>query len=421
MTRQHGTFTPLLLLALVTGAALACAGSPPSGAEGASGEGGAGGATGAGGAAGKRGEAGRGGANAGAGGAAALGGAGGAVPGAGGSGAGGAGTGGAVDAGASDVAPAMQADAAPDAAALDGAGPGPGGTAPAGAACPPGPFGSPLPANRALTLVTPVSGEIAEGPVWVAAQKALYLASIVGSGSAGKLFKYTPADNKLAAFVSNVGCGGLAIDSTGVLAAACYDKQRLTRFDPATGARTDIAGGSSYMDKPFNQTNDLVVRADGNIYFTDPDYQRGGRPGQDTTAYYRLSPAGAVTRLGMGPQPNGVSLSPDGKLLYVSSTGGGPLRRFALADDGSVMGSPMTISNSGSDGMSVDCAGNLYLTMGGGIRVLAPSGQMLGTLTGASSGFVTNSAFGDEDGKTLYVTTSTSLYKIRLNVPGLPN
>jgi gluconolactonase len=71
--------------------------------------------------------------------------------------------------------------------------------------------------------------------------------------------------------------------------------------------------------------------------------------------------------------------------------------------------------------MGVDCAGNLYLTANGGIRVLSPDGMTLGMLTGASSGFLTNSAFGDEDRKTLYITTSTALYKIRLNVPGLPN
>jgi gluconolactonase len=100
---------------------------------------------------------------------------------------------------------------------------------------------------------------------------------------------------------------------------------------------------------------------------------------------------------------------------------GAPLKRYALADDGSVMGAGTNLNNATSDGMAVDCAGNLYLTGNGVIRVLSPEGQPLGMLTGASSGFITNSAFGDEDRKTLYIATSTSLYKIRLNVPGLPN
>jgi gluconolactonase len=265
-----------------------------------------------------------------------------------------------------------------------------------------------------------IGGDENEGPLWVASLHALLFTNATGT-TAGRLYKYTPADNMLTVWKEDTACGGLALDPQGVLLGSCHDKQRLSRFDLATGQRTDVEGGSSYMNKPFDQTNDLVVRSDGNIYFTDTDYQQGGRPGQDTTAYYRLSPQGQVTRIGAEPQPNGISLSPDGKFLYVSSTQGAPLKRYALADDGSVTGAATTINNANSDGMAVDCAGNLYLTVGGGIRVLSPDGQALGTLTGASSGFVTNSAFGDEDRKTLYITTSTSLYKIRLNVPGFPN
>jgi hypothetical protein len=118
------------------------------------------------------------------------------------------------------------------------------------------------------------------------------------------------------------------------------------------------------------------------MYFTDPRYQQSGM-GQGVYAYYRLSPAGAFTRIGMGGQPNGISLSPDGKTLYVASSDGGfGVRAHALADDGAAMGGGMAVTGGGSDGMAVDCAGNLYLTLQRNVRVVSPSGQMLGTIEG---------------------------------------
>jgi gluconolactonase len=74
-----------------------------------------------------------------------------------------------------------------------------------------------------------------------------------------------------------------------------------------------------------------------------------------------------------------------------------------------------------SDGMAVDCAGNLYLAGSGQINVISPSAQALGSIVGLTAGSVTNSAFGGEDRKTLYVTTSEAVYQIKLNVPGFPN
>ncbi len=309
---------------------------------------------------------------------------------------------------------------APAAAVMPADGPRPS-LGPTGYVCPPGPFPSPLPANRALTQVRGgLGGDESEGPLWLDSLGALIFTNATGT-TRGKLYKYTPATDQLTVYLDNTGCGGLALDPSGTaMLGSCHDRQRLSRFDLATSARTDVPGGSSYMNRPFDQTNDLVVRNDGNVYFTDTTYQRGSRPGQDTTAYYRLSPQGQVTRIATAPQPNGIALSPDGKFLYVSSTGGAPLRRHPVAEDGSV-GPGTTINGASSDGMAVDCAGNLYLTGGGGVRVLSPNGQMLGMLTGASSGFVTNAAFGDADHQTLYVTTSTSLYKIRMPLPGFPN
>jgi gluconolactonase len=235
----------------------------------------------------------------------------------------------------------------------------------------------------------------------------------------GHIHKFTPADGKVAPFVDNIGVGGLAVDPQGQLVAATYDKLRLSRIDPATGARSDVPGASSYMGKPFNEVNDVVVRADGNMYFSDPGYGAGAG-NQDATAFYRLSPAGVVSRIIAAKDANGVALSPDGAWLYLSTTGGPALQRFAVAPDGSLSAGTARKDPS-SDGMAVDCAGNLYLSADRLIKVVSPEDAPLGQIDGLGTSYVTNAAFGGEDRKTLFITTGAALYQIDLAVPGFPN
>jgi gluconolactonase len=314
-----------------------------------------------------------------------------------------------------DAAPA-NADAGPDGAALAEAG-APAALGPAGAACPPGPYGDPLPATRNATAVSR-SFVFTEGPVWVAAQKALYFTEFTGVSTDGRIHKYTPADGMFRVVVNNVGVNGLAVDQNGQLVGAQHDMQRLTRFDPATGARSAIPGGSMYMGRPFNSVNDVVVRADGNIYFTDPTYQRGNRPGQDAVAYYRLSLDGVVNRLEAHDMANAIGISPDGKWLYVSVEAR-VLRRAPLEADGSV-GPSASFITAAMAGIAIDCAGNLYLSAERSVRVYRPDGQFIGAIGGFDDN-VSNAAFGGEDGRTLYVTGQRALYRIALGVPGLPN
>ncbi|HEY0705745.1 MAG TPA: SMP-30/gluconolactonase/LRE family protein [Polyangia bacterium] len=295
---------------------------------------------------------------------------------------------------------------------------------PAGFRCPSpaGMTGNPLPAMRTATLIRDRFAPL-EGPVWVESQKALYFCEAGSSVTTGRIHKYTPADNRFVVFAEGVGVGGLALDPEGKLIAAAHDKQRLSRFDPANGQRSDVAGGSAFMGRPFNQVNDVVVRSDGNMYFSDPTYQQGGRIGQGVMAFYRLSPTGMVSRIAIARNPNGVALSPDGMTLYLASTEGPALIRFALGTDGTPMQATFWRDRT-SDGLAVDCAGNLYLSEsanGGQIRVISPTDMPLGSITGLGSGYVTNSAFGGEDRKTLFITTNTALYKITLNLPGFPN
>jgi gluconolactonase len=306
--------------------------------------------------------------------------------------------------------------AGPDTVGSD-AGPIAGDITPAGSRCVPGQnYGSPFLANRTPALIKGGYGT-AEGPTWVVAQRALYFSDIHGRGTDSNIFKYTLADGMIRLFVGNLGVNGLSADPMGKIVAASFDMQRVTRFDPATGERTQILGGDMYMGKPFNCINDVVVRGDGNIYMSDPDFQQAGRPGQDATAFYRLSPEGIVTRIATAQGPNGIALSPDGRFLYVAGTA--PVRRFPLGQDGAVTGPGTDFAATGSDGMGVDCAGNVYVTTQGLVRVYSPGGQMLGNITGFQG--TTNVAFGGDDMKTLFVTGGGALYQLRMNVPGLPN
>ncbi|HEY0708355.1 MAG TPA: SMP-30/gluconolactonase/LRE family protein, partial [Polyangia bacterium] len=345
----------------------------------------------------------------------------------GGSGGGGAATGGSTgsggssDAGGSDAGgDARETGGAPDAMTTAAA------TLPAGSPCVPGmTYGDPLPTNR-QPMVVKDGFSFLEGPVWVAAQNALYFSDFTlsaANGLPGRMHKYTPATDAIEVFLPTPATNGLALDAAGKIVAASHENQKLIRIDPVSKQITDVVGGGTFMGMPFNCLNDLVLRNDGNLYFTDPSYQNGGRPGQGTTAYYRMNPAGMVTRIAMRAQPNGISLSPDGKFLYVSSAEGGGIKRHAVNEDGS-LGPATDFFNGISDGMAIDCGGNVYLNASNRVQVIAPSGQSLATLMGfsaANGNFVTNAAFGGPERKTLYITTAKILYRLEMNIPGLPN
>jgi gluconolactonase len=310
---------------------------------------------------------------------------------------------------ASPEAAAGTPDAAPDSALPPPA------LGPAGAACPTGAnLGDPLPADLAVTMVRGGFG-VTEGPVWLAGQKALYFSEFEG---ANRIHKYTPADDELVVFADKVGVNGLTMDDKGMILAASQDMQRVTRFDPVTAARSQLPGADRYMGKPFNAVNDVIARADGNIYFSDPTFMQNNRPGQGVTAVYRLW-NGEVTRIATGKQPNALHISLDGKWLYVTSSGGDPVRRFPLNADGSTgaEGPPIAVP---SESLALDCAGNLYLSSDGKVRVYTAEGKPVGTFANITAG-ITNLTFGDDDMRTLYITARGALYKARLNVPGLGN
>jgi gluconolactonase len=279
-----------------------------------------------------------------------------------------------------------------------------------------------------------------EGPVWVG--DALYVSEFPGNPNPppSRILKVAASGAVTVAMSDSsdggpppgVGSNGLAVDRNGNLFGAIHHDGSISRFDLSAGMRILPPIASSYMGNRFNSPNDLAIRSDGTIYFSDPTYQAPSPNPQMITRVYRFSPAtGAVSVVdAMLTQPNGVTLSPDESALYVSSNNG--IHKYAVASDGSTGAgsvfpqSPNAMLN--VDGMAVDCAGNLYgaIINSGTVVVLDPTGKQIGSpIHVATAGNVTNVAFGGADHKTLYVTTQGSsgnqgLYQVPLSIPGMP-
>jgi gluconolactonase len=283
--------------------------------------------------------------------------------------------------------------------------------------CPDGAFGNPLAGMGAVTSVAaPAQSFFAfiEGPVWVGSVSRLFFSD--NASGPERIWQLEAPFTTPSIFLPDSGSNGLAIDNQDRLLLADQSDRRVTRVD-ATSAQVlgDVLPTGNYTP------NDLVMRSDDNLYFTDPN--TGGR------GLYRLSPAGALS----GPitqanaenapnAPNGVVLSPDENTLYVGDVQGRFVASFDLLADGAIdtESGSIFVQTQGDtvDGMAVDCAGNLYVGTRTGVEVYAPDGSPLGTVpTGESS----NATFGGPDRRTLFVTSRSVLKFVTLGVPGLPD
>lgn len=296
--------------------------------------------------------------------------------------------------------------------------------------CPRGPFAeSPLPNGNVTATAVPGSTSMAyprghaEGPVW--SNGSLFLSHISGGeGSPATIFELVPGGDPMEVAFATAGTNGLALDIDGSLIGAAHDDGTISRYDIDAGTRSVIIG--EYNGARFNSPNDLTVRSDGTIYFTDPSWHAPDPVPQPVTGVYRVSPDGQVDLLdGSLNMPNGITLSPDESTLYVA--GLDELVSIPLAADGSAAGGPTEFGPglSGLDGMVVDCAGNLYVTINGdgAAAVLDPAGVELGRITVA--GFLTNAAFGGEERTTLYFTAGNpvegnAVYTVEMPIPGYP-
>lgn len=214
---------------------------------------------------------------------------------------------------------------------------------------------------------------------------------------------------------------GLGSDVNGDLLACEIAARRLTRTNGQGQVSVVV---SDYQGLPLNAPNDLAVRADGTIYFTDPEYLINGVRQQPFLNLFRLPPSGGLVSEWPGNPasdgPNGVALSPDERVLYMANTGTGVVQSFNVGATGSLTPRPALASGlSIPDGLCVDVAGNVYVTTWGGndVRVYTPAGDLLGTILFPTD--VTNCAFGGADLRTLFVTTVDGLWQVPMPVPGV--
>ncbi len=258
-----------------------------------------------------------------------------------------------------------------------------------------------------------------EGPVWNG--EALYFSDFQFSDGFPSKIRRLGADGRLETAIESSGSNGLALASDGALVAATHDRKELSRYDLADGSRMRIVG--EFEGQAFNSPNDLVIGADGTVWFTDPDFQRAAAPGgQPKTRVYRVGTDGQVSVVDDSiANPNGIALSPDGRTLYVAGGGDqGVLRAYALDASGQPGERRDLASTEVPDGMAIDCLGNIYLTEHNRqrVRVLSPEGEALATIKVDAN--ITNAAFGGADRRTLYLTGAGAVWSIDLDVAGLP-
>jgi gluconolactonase len=282
-----------------------------------------------------------------------------------------------------------------------------------------------------------------EGPVWIKDKDGGFLAfsdipnNVVNKWDGKKITPYVkpsgytgkkPRGGKPG---DEPGSNGLMLDAQGRLTLCEHGDRRVTRIEKDGTTKTVLA--DKYMGKRLNSPNDLVYHSNGDLYFTDPPY--GMEKGWDDPAreldfcgVYRLGTDGKLTLLTKEmSRPNGITLSPDEKTLYVANSDpDNPVwRAFPLKMDGTLGASrlffdatPLVAAKKKGlpDGMKVDQKGNLFATGPGGVLVFSPEGKHLGTIaTGVNTA---NCAFG-EDGMTLFVAADHDICRIRLSTKGI--
>lgn len=261
--------------------------------------------------------------------------------------------------------------------------------------------------------------QFTEGPAW-GPDQALYFTDI----PANRIYKYNPKDGMFEVFIEPSGhSNGLMFDTQGKLLACQMDGQ-VVSVDLATKAVTVLS--DKHNNIRFNACNDLVIDTVGGIYFTDPRYQSPEPYPQGTEAFYYRAADGTVTRLGQDLlAPNGIGLSPDGKTLYVVPSMQKQIMAYPVEAPGKIgagrvlyeLKQPEGEDNTGGDGMTVDVAGNLYITSALGVQVCDPAGKLLTIIEVPE--VPANVTFGGEDFKTLYITARKGLYRCPMPVAGL--
>jgi gluconolactonase len=257
-----------------------------------------------------------------------------------------------------------------------------------------------------------------EGPVWDPAGLLIF-----SDIPASTLYRWTPGGEPAVFRRPSGQANGNTLDFEGRLVTCEHENRRMSRTEK-DGTVTTLA--ERFEGKRLNSPNDVVVRSDGGIYFTDPPY--GIQKAQEELGFYgvyRLDKGGKLTLLVRDfVRPNGLAFSPDEKRLYVADSQEGHIRVFHVRPDGTLANgrifAEMKDPGKGGvpDGMKVDVRGNVYCTGPGGVWVFSPGGKLLGKIV--TPEVPANVGWGDKDHKTLYITAQTGLYRARCRIAGVP-
>ena len=271
-----------------------------------------------------------------------------------------------------------------------------------------------------------------EGPVWDSTESRLLFSDVRGN----TIYQWTEA-NGTATLIDpvfegdrtgrgSISSNGLTLDAAGRLIICEHGNRRISRLEE-DGSRNVVV--DRYQGSRLNSPNDAVYGSDGSLYFTDPPYGLEGLEESplrelDFNGVYRLPPDGELELLVRDQsRPNGIALSPDQQTLYVANSDADNMVWMAYDLDGSGASNPRVFYDvndqtapGAADGMKVDYMGNIFATGPGGIWIFAPDGSHLGTIM---TDEVTANVGWGEDGHTLFMTGSTSLYRIRLTTQGV--
>jgi gluconolactonase len=267
--------------------------------------------------------------------------------------------------------------------------------------------------------------EVSEGPSWNRRTREFFWTSILGDA----IWKWTPGAGRQIVMRPSRKADGMTFDRQGRLVVAGWAWRRVWRREH-DGSVTILC--SHYDGKKLNTPNDIVVRSDGSIYFTDPpgaltSVEMHGEDVQrylDCCGVYRISPEGeTILVLDDFVYPNGLAFSPDESLLYVNDTREFLIRVFDVRGDGSLANGRVFHRIGGEDegmpdGMKVDREGNVYCTGPGGVHVISAAGVLLGRIRVPDH--VNNMGWGDEDSRSLYITCDNMIFRARLGIPGIP-